>query len=218
MAAKSARGRTGAKVVPIKRLARAQRREDLLDATVRLILSDGIEAVSMETVADRAGVSRPLVYKHFASKHELLIGVYRREALTIYDEVAADVRAATNLPGMYRALVRASIRASSEHGALFAAFRSAGTWNQKLRDEQRARDRETDRVFAEQARNQYGIPLPEARSATVILLAAIDAVLAQWRTRRSPAEQLEETYMDIVMGGLRRLAARTAGQSAVVSS
>jgi AcrR family transcriptional regulator len=50
---------------------------------VQLILSGGVEAVSMETVADRAGVSRPLVYKHFASKNELLTGVYRREALTI---------------------------------------------------------------------------------------------------------------------------------------
>jgi AcrR family transcriptional regulator len=92
-------------VVPAKRLARAQRREDLLDADGQLILSGGVEAVSMETVADRAGVSRPLVYKHFASKNELLTGVYRREALTIYDEVAADVRAATKLPEMYRALV-----------------------------------------------------------------------------------------------------------------
>ena len=207
-----------ARVVPAKRLARAQRREDLLDAAVQLILGGGIEAISMETVAERAGVSRPLVYKHFASKNELLIGVYRREALTIYDEVAADVRAATTLTGMYRALVVASIRASSEHGALFAAFRAAGTWNQKLREEQRARDRETVRVFAERARNQYGIPLPEARSATVILLAAIDSVLTQWRTRRISADLLEETYMDIVTGGLQRLAARTAGRSAVASS
>jgi hypothetical protein len=52
----------------------------------------------------------------------------------------------------------------------------------------------------------------------VILLAAIDAVLTHWRTRCSPAEQLEETYMDIVMGGLQRLAARSAGQCAVASS
>jgi AcrR family transcriptional regulator len=80
-------------VVPAKHLARAQRREDLLDAAVPLILSGGGEAVSMETVADHAGVSRLLVYKHFASKNELLTGVYRCEALTIYDDVAADVRA-----------------------------------------------------------------------------------------------------------------------------
>jgi AcrR family transcriptional regulator len=98
MAAKSARGRIGARVVPAKRLARAQRREDLLDAAVKLILSGGVEAVSMETVADRASVSQLLVYKHFASKNELLTRVYRREALAIYDEVAADVRAATRLP------------------------------------------------------------------------------------------------------------------------
>jgi AcrR family transcriptional regulator len=64
MAAKSTRGRIGARV--------AKRREDLLDAAVQLILSGGVEAVSMEMVADRAGVSRPLVYKHFASPGSFL--------------------------------------------------------------------------------------------------------------------------------------------------
>ena len=68
MAAKSTRGRIGARVVPAKRLARAQRREDLLDAAVQLILSGGVEAVSMETVADRAGVSRPLVYRKWGRR------------------------------------------------------------------------------------------------------------------------------------------------------
>jgi hypothetical protein len=62
-------GNSGARA---KRLARAQRREDLLDAAVQLILSGGVEAVSVETVADRAGVNRPLVYKRSASKNELL--------------------------------------------------------------------------------------------------------------------------------------------------
>jgi hypothetical protein len=55
-------------VVRATRLARAQRREDLLNAAVQLILSGGVEAVSMETVADRAGVSRPLVYRKECGK------------------------------------------------------------------------------------------------------------------------------------------------------
>ena len=49
MAAKSARGRIGARVVPAKRLARAQRREDLLDAAVQLILSGGVERIKLGT-------------------------------------------------------------------------------------------------------------------------------------------------------------------------
>ena len=33
----------------------------------------------MGVVADRAGVTRALVYKHFANKHDLLVALYRRE-------------------------------------------------------------------------------------------------------------------------------------------
>lgn len=43
-----------------------RRRRQLLDATADLIASDGLPAVTMVAVAERAGVSRRLVYDHFA--------------------------------------------------------------------------------------------------------------------------------------------------------
>ncbi len=36
----------------------------------------------MEAVAERAGVSRPLVYKHFANRGELLASLYQRESIS----------------------------------------------------------------------------------------------------------------------------------------
>jgi transcriptional regulator GlxA family with amidase domain len=42
------------------RLSRADRRDALLDAAVELVVSGDADAVSMEAVAERAGVSRPL--------------------------------------------------------------------------------------------------------------------------------------------------------------
>src|SRR5881398_3845018 len=76
------------------RLARADRRDALLDATAELVAAGDIEAVSMEAVAERAGVSRPLVYKHFANRSEVLAAVYRREATLLHRELAAEVDAA----------------------------------------------------------------------------------------------------------------------------
>ncbi|HXA27959.1 MAG TPA: TetR/AcrR family transcriptional regulator [Candidatus Angelobacter sp.] len=193
------------------RLARAHRREALLDAAAALIVADGVEAVSMESVADHAGVSRPLVYKHFANRGEMLTAVYGREAVILHSELAAKVRAATDLEDMYRTLVRAALRASSERGQLFRALRSAGAWNPDLRREQEERDRATVRIFAEHASAEFGIPAVEAESATAMLLTALDSVLGQFRTRRPhvSAALLEETYLDLIVGGLEHLAART---------
>jgi AcrR family transcriptional regulator len=79
----------------------------LLDAAAELLVRGDPEDVSMESVAERAGVSRPLVYKHFANRQALLSALYERESAHIHKEVAAAVLAETSLADMLRALVRA---------------------------------------------------------------------------------------------------------------
>ena len=184
------------------RLTRAERRDALLDAAVALATSGDVAAVSMETVAERAGVSRPLVYKQFANRNELLAAVYQREAVHLHRDLATEVGSANSLEGMFRTLIRGSLRAAGERGHVFASLRSAGAWNRELRHEQRARDANTVRAFSARAATELGIDRRDATAATATLLAAIDPVLAQWRVR--PTEEhaalLEEIYMGMVGG------------------
>ena len=95
----------------------------------------------MEAVAERAAVSRPLVYKHFANRNTLLAAAYRREASKLHAELASEVSSAGTVEEMYQALLRGSIRATEERGETFSALRSAGGWNEGIRREQRSRDR-----------------------------------------------------------------------------
>ncbi|MDQ2934559.1 MAG: TetR/AcrR family transcriptional regulator [Chloroflexota bacterium] len=53
-----------------------QTRERILDATVRVI-AGGIAYVSIPAVAREAGVSVPTIYRHFATKRDLLGAVYQ---------------------------------------------------------------------------------------------------------------------------------------------
>src|SRR5262245_5183989 len=76
------------------RLGRAERHDALVSAAATLVAEHDVEAVSMEAVAARVGVSRALVYKHFANRHELLAAVYRREATALDAEIVDAVRAA----------------------------------------------------------------------------------------------------------------------------
>src|SRR5579864_9099669 len=86
------------------RLARADRRDVLLDAAAELVATGDIETVSMEAVAERAGVSRPLVYKHFANRIDLLAALYQRESALLHNELSAAVTAADSVAEMFRAL------------------------------------------------------------------------------------------------------------------
>ena len=199
-----------AQSVDSARLARADRRDALLDAAAELVAAGRVDAVSMEAVAERAAVSRALVYKHFANRHDLLAAVYQREAKLLHAELTADVAAATTVEEMFRALIHGALRAQATRGATFAAMRAAGLRSTERRAEQRRRDRTTLRYFAAQAAEQFGLDQPDARAGVAIMLGAIEAVLAQWRARptREHAELLENAYVALVVGGLNELARR----------
>jgi AcrR family transcriptional regulator len=190
------------------RLGRADRRGVLLDAAAELVAAGDIEAVSMEAVAERAGVSRPLLYKHFANRGELLAALYQRESALLHAELTAEVSAAQTLEETFRALIHGALRAQATRGATFAALRAAGLRTRERRQEQRERDRTTLRYFAGQAVRDFNLDRRQARAAVAILLGAIDTVLAQWRTdpTRDHAALLEDTYVSLVTGGLDQLA------------
>ena len=67
------------------------------------------------------------------------------------------------------------------------------------------------RHFARQAASQFGLEGQRATAGVAILLAAIENVLAQWRLRPTAerAALLEDTYVAIVVGGLKELASAT---------
>lgn len=72
------------------RLPPAQRREQLLDAALNLIIDQGYAGVSIEGVARFAGVTRPVVYDHFPNLGRLLHALVEREeriALAQLEEV-----------------------------------------------------------------------------------------------------------------------------------
>ena len=194
------------------RLASADRRESLLDAAAAMIGAGDVDEVSMESVADAAGVSRALVYKHFANRRELLSALYERESSQLHRRLAADVEAATGLADMLRALIRGSLEAQAARGATFAALGQSGGRTRAHRDVQRRRDRRTLRYFTEQAVEEFTIDDEVAADALGIALSSIPAVLTRWRQRptRDHAAVLEEMFVAMTIGGLRELA-RTPG-------
>jgi len=61
------------------RLPPGQRREQLIDAALGLIIGKGYAGVSIEAVARVAGVTRPVVYDHFPNLGRLLNALVERE-------------------------------------------------------------------------------------------------------------------------------------------
>lgn len=64
------------------------RREQLLDVTTEIIAETGFQAVSIQSVARRAGISRPIVYEHFGDLSGLLEALVQREVARALEQVA----------------------------------------------------------------------------------------------------------------------------------
>ena len=57
------------------RMPRRQRRAQLLDAALEVFVAQGYHAAAMDDIAERAGVSKPVLYQHFPGKLELYLAL-----------------------------------------------------------------------------------------------------------------------------------------------
>jgi AcrR family transcriptional regulator len=97
---------SAARTIVSRRMARPARREQLLQAAAAAFLERGFDGTSMETVADHAGVTRMLVYRHFESKHALYQAVLT--SAIEHTQLAVSLDAVGTEPGIAGQLVRAA--------------------------------------------------------------------------------------------------------------
>jgi AcrR family transcriptional regulator len=74
-------GTASAQCVGLRQRQRQARGEAILEAAFALIVEEGYEALTMEAVAARVGISRQTLYHHFASKEEIML----RAVLTLME-------------------------------------------------------------------------------------------------------------------------------------
>ncbi|WP_414888003.1 TetR/AcrR family transcriptional regulator [Pseudomonas sp. IT-93MI4] len=62
---------------PRRRLSREDRNRQLLDVAWQIIRAEGTDALTLGYLADKAGVTKPVVYDHFTTRSGLLAVLYR---------------------------------------------------------------------------------------------------------------------------------------------
>lgn len=69
------------------RLPRGARRQQLLRAARDVFVAQGFHAAAMDDIADRAGVSKPVLYQHFPGKRELYLALLEQQVDDLSDRV-----------------------------------------------------------------------------------------------------------------------------------
>jgi AcrR family transcriptional regulator len=179
----------------------------LLDTAAELVSSGPLQEVTMDKVAAVAGVSRALVYKHFANRLDMLHALYRREGEYVNRVLVQDIRKASTLSEKLYALIRGSLSVQQSRGATFAALATLGLrpspqLNLRFRGHGRLL-----RAFTEQTVEEIGLDPETAEEALTMALNAIPLVLNQFRQRPAPeyADRLASIYVTMTVEGLKGL-------------
>ncbi|TDZ75459.1 HTH-type transcriptional repressor KstR2 [Mycobacteroides salmoniphilum] len=89
------------------RLPRDERRGQLVGSASEIFVDRGYHAAGMDEIAERAGVSKPVLYQHFPSKLELYLEVLHKHADNLVSSVRQALRTTTDNRQRLRAAVMA---------------------------------------------------------------------------------------------------------------
>jgi AcrR family transcriptional regulator len=189
------------------RVRAEDRRRGLLACAVDLLHEGGAPAVTMDAVAERSGVSRTLVYKHFANRDELLAGLWRREAAAVDRAVSEALVDVDDFESIVRISLEAVIDAVARHGSLGVPLVRGELFGPEVRREQQERRRRVRAWYVDRICDGFRLGPAEADIAASVFFAGLDGMLADWRAdpARVDRRTLVDTYVRLVVGGLHAL-------------
>ncbi|GAA1395927.1 TetR/AcrR family transcriptional regulator [Kitasatospora putterlickiae] len=169
------------------RLPRSARREQLLGAAQEVFVAQGYHAAAMDDIADRAGVSKPVLYQHFPGKLELYLALLDKHCDALVDSTREALETTADNKQRVAATMEAYFNyVSSESGAFRLVFESDLT-NEPAVRERVERAAEASATLVSKV-IQEDTDLPEAESK---LLAAGVCGLAQITARYWLSQGLE---------------------------
>ena len=188
-----------------RRMSAAQRREALLEQAAVLAEEQGLEAVTIERVAECSGVSRALVYGYFENSDALLAALFD----DVVGEMDADImRQIAGVPTAEQRL-QIVIKITLEHverrgvllGRLFQSYRQEGA----LADVRSRRQAFVEDYFAQEMVADRGISPERAKAAAAILQSAFLATLDIAHSGRLSTDLLIDTYLRMAMASVAAL-------------
>lgn len=202
-----------------RRLSVEERRRQLLDTALSLFAHRAPEDVSLDDVAEAAGVSRPLVYRYFPGGKQQLYEAALRSAADELQQCFDEARQGPLLPRLARALDR-YLTFVDEHDAGFSALLQGGSVVETSRTT--AIVDGVRRAAAEHILSHLGVtaPGPRLRMTVRMWITAVEAASLIWldEDKQPPADDLRDWLVEQFVAVLTVTAGRDPQTAALVAA
>ena len=185
------------------RMPRQARRKQLLGAAQEVFVAHGYHAAAMDEIAERAGVSKPVLYQHFPGKLELYLALLDQHA----DDLVGKVRAALQSTTDNRQRVVASVEAyfdfvdgdgSDREGAFRLVFESDLKSEPSVRQRVERMTQECVEAIAETIAHDTGFREEEALLLSVGLTGLAEVGARWWLA--SQGRLSKERAVELLVG------------------
>jgi AcrR family transcriptional regulator len=188
------------------RLPRLARRRQLLDAALAVFVARGYHAAAMDEIAERAGVSKPVLYQHFPGKQELYLALLDESVERLIDGLRMALRSNEDNRERVNATFAAYFGYVAEHSGTFKlVFESDFTSEPAVRERLDAANRVCADMISEVIKEDGGLGDDEAHLLSVGLLGMAQVSARYWLGTASgtiPKEAAEQLVARLAWRGI----------------
>jgi AcrR family transcriptional regulator len=188
-----------------KRLPRAVREQQMLDAAVQMFSVNGYHETSMDAIAAEAQISKPMLYLYYGSKEELFGACLARELTRFVDEVRSKIDFSQSPKDLLRNAVVAFLSYIDANRASWIVLYTQATSSQAFAHTVReGRDRIVDLV-GRLLRSGTRHPEPDTDfdMMAVALVGAGEAVATRVSTGDADVHEAAELMINLFWRGLK---------------
>ncbi len=183
-----------------RRLSPDARRNQLLDCARDIIVNQGLSTLTMEILAQQAGVSNPLIYKYFDTRLQLLQELLLREYAAFRDTVKEKLTRSKD----YRQTVRAYVDINFEQfagGDVLSILLNQPDVRQALQEKERPRYAP---FFIKEMAKEYGITNRQAETLVVLASGASLAAAEHYGRYGGDREAQIDQTVAFIFGGIQQ--------------
>jgi len=161
-------------------MPRLARRRQLLAAAQEIFTAQGFHAAAMDDIAERAGVTKPVLYQHFPSKLELYLGLLDSAAEELLDRVHQALVSTTDNKARVHNAIAAYFDFVDEGMAFRLVFESDLRNEPAVRERAERLSRNCAEAMADTIAADTGVPREQAELLSVGLLGSAELSARYW--------------------------------------
>jgi AcrR family transcriptional regulator len=184
------------------------RRRQIMDTAAELMVSRGNSGATLEQVAQAAGISKPLIYKYFPRREDLIQEMLERELAELNGRGLDSIEASVPLEKVVRSTVARSLRYYHDRGPILRLLSTDPAIAELRRKPNRSSWSSAFRYMVRRSVETYGVPESVAVIATTMVINAPIYSMAYMRRRDVDIDEAIEVWSEFIIGGWRALQAR----------